>query len=426
MAEAGYVKMSRRAWKVDVLTRLCQVREDVTQAVGAAGWALDEDAVARTVSLRPQDGTVHDGASVVLMSQAQAVVETTYQHIWKAEETLTPLPKLRQRMWDLLTGELLMSAYIRLHAAESSRVRLLGPDQLAAILPSIRQRVFAYLPADDPNADALKTLPDPTQPAHQTAMARFRAQPAPVTAVGGDAGAAAADGGAGAQDQQPPPEDGAGQAGQAVPAPTAVPAGVITLTGMLGADQQVAAQVMSAACQAEDSQQLEVRHFRGVLYGAAVALAAATAVLWIVGAVHPAYFPLCWPVSGQHPPMICPAGGSGPGAGDVPLVLGLGALGAFLSVALSLASMQPVGARFSLTVAQGLNKIFLGAITAMLGIIVLRTVTSAPGFLASQPGLLATAVVFGYSQQLFTRLIDQQASKLMSAASPTTPAPQHR
>jgi hypothetical protein len=45
-----------------------------------------------------------------------------------------------------------------------------------------------------------------------------------------------------------------------------------------------------------------------------------------------------------------------------------------------------------------------------------------PGFLATQPGLLTTAVIFGYSQQLFTRLIDRQANQLINAASPTSAA----
>ena len=115
---------------------------------------------------------------------------------------------------------------------------------------------------------------------------------------------------------------------------------------------------------------------------------------------------------------------SKPSAASVPLILGLGALGAALSVALNLADLKPAGVRFSLTVAQGLNKIVLGSITAVLGIIVLRTVTNAPGFLGTQPGLLTTAVVFGYSQQLFTKLIDRQATQLTNAASPATPAAQ--
>jgi hypothetical protein len=329
------------------------------------------------------------------------------------------------------------------------------------------------LPADDPNTDALKTIPDPTQPTHQTVAARVQAQAGQVTPraqVPGDGNSlppgphpdvppgrdpnAASNTNAGhdpsaasdpsqptdpnaASDPTAPSDPSAGRdqtppgnhnADQGPPpdntADQNVAPGVIVLTGMLGPDQQVASQVMNAAYRAEDLQQLQVRHFRGVLYGASAALLVVVAVLWIVGAIHPAYFPLCWPVSGSPPTMICPTGGSAPSAADVPLVLGMGALGAALSVALNLAGLQPAGVRFSLTVAQGLNKIVLGAITALLGIIVVRTVTNAPGFLATQPGLLTTAVVFGYSQQLFTRLIDRQADQLTNAASPTAPAAQ--
>jgi hypothetical protein len=188
-------------------------------------------------------------------------------------------------------------------------------------------------------------------------------------------------------------------------------------------DQEVASQVMNAACRAEDQQQLQVRHFRSVLHGAATALFVSAVVLWIVGSIYPVYFPLCWPVSGSHPAtMICPAGSSAPSAADVPLVLGIGALGAALSAALNLAGLKTAGVRFSLTVVQGLNKIVLSAITAVLGIIILRTVTSAPDFLATQPGPLTTAVVFGYSQQVFTGVIDRQANAVLNAASPATPA----
>jgi hypothetical protein len=454
------VTIRRTSWQVDVLDRLCGVREDVRRAISAAGWTLKEDG--NTGQICPQGAapgqgtrgaTTQDDASIRLMSEAQAVVDTTYQYIRKTKETIDWLSKRRQRFWDLLTGDVLMSAYINLHAAESTRVLLLSSDQLAAILPSIRKRASAFLPADDPNSDALKTIPDPTQPAHQAVAARVQAQTGPATrqaqAPGngnspppgahpdGDPNAVSDSNAAsdlsqptdpnasrdenppgnqhGSQGQQPSSDNTANQ--------TASP-GAIVLTDILGPDQQAAAQVMNAACRAEDQQQLQVRHFRSVLYGASAALLVVVAVLWIVGSIHPAYFPLCWPVSGSHPAMICPTGGSKPTAADVPLVLGLGALGAALSVALSLADLKPAGVRFSLTVAQGLNKIVLGAIIAVLGIIVLRTVTNAPGFLGTQPGLLTTAVVFGYSQQVFTRLIDRQASQLTNAASPATPAAQ--
>ena len=465
MDDTYYATVRRKAWKVDVLDRLCHVTEDVSRAISTVGWTLNESGHIPQICVPAQSapsgqgspGAANDdGTSVRLMHEAQAVVETTYKYVWKTKETLKPL-KRRQRFWDFLTGELLMSAYINLHAAESNRVLLLSSDQLAAILPSIRQRATAYLPADDPNVDALKTVPDPTQPTHQAVAARVQAQAGQVTpqapARGNGSGPSpgapqhthsdgdpntANDPSAGQEQQQPgnqnagqeqqqPGNQNAGQeqqgSGGATTGPTMPPGGIV-LTGMLGPDQEVAAQVMNAACRAEDMQQLQVRHFRGVLYVAAAVLLAAVATLWIVGAIHTAYFPLCWPVSGSHPSMICPTGGSAPGDGDVPLVLGMGALGAALSVALNLNALKPAGVHFSLTIAQGLNKIVLGAITAILGIIILRTVTNAPGFLATQPGLLTTAVVFGYSQQLFTRLIDRQATQLTNAASPTTPAAQ--
>ena len=482
MDNTDYATIRRTAWKVDVLNRLDQVVEDIKRAIAAAGWTLSEDGDLPRVCVpaqatAPGQGTpgvtTQDDASIRLLGQAQAVVETTDTYIRKTTETLNQLKKRRQRFWDLLTGDLLMSAYINLHAAESTRVLLFSSDQLAAFLPSIRQRAAAFLPAGDPNADALKTLPDPTQPAHQIVAARVQAQAAPQAAPTVPQAVPAVPQAVPAAAQRPtPPQDngpapGAGQdapdddapapngqdrpvapvapsvadagngqnppgnqsAGQPQPpspdgtptGPTAPPGGIV-LTGMLGPDQQVAAQVLNAACRAEDAQQLEVRHFRGVLYGASAVLLAVVAVIWIAGAIHPAYFPLCWPVSGAHPAMICPTNGTAPSGGDVPLVLGMGALGATLSVALNLAGLKPAGVHFSLTVAQGLNKIVLGAITAVLGIIILRTVTNAPGFLGTQPGLLTTAVVFGYSQQVFTRLIDRQASQLMNAASPATSA----
>jgi hypothetical protein len=447
-----YATIRRTAWKVDVLDRLFQVTEDVRRAISVVGWTLNNEDGDTPQICMPGQGTPpatsQDGASIRLMREAQAVVDTTYKYIRKTKETLTP-PKWWQRFRDVLTGELLMSAYMNLHAAESTRLLLLSSDQLAAILPSIRQRAAAFLSADDPNTDALKTIPDPTQPAHQTVATRVQAQvgqmipparasghdnsPSPGeqdgALLGGDPNAASGSSQSpdptASGDQNPPGNHNAGQGQQPLPDNTAgqtAPLGVIVLSGMLGPDQQVAAQVLNAACRAEDLQQLQVRHFRGVLYGASAALLAVVATIWIVGAIHPGYFPLCWPVSGSHPSMTCPTGGSAPSVADVPLVLGMGALGAALSVALNLAGSKPAGV-FSLTVAQGLNKIVLGAITAVLGIIVLRTVTNEPGFLATQPGLLTTAVVFGYSQQLFTRLIDRQANQLTNAASPTTPAP---
>jgi hypothetical protein len=440
MEDSEYQKIKRPAWKADVLDRLDQVREDVKRAISAADWEFDgADAVPKIRDMGAAGATAQDDTVTPRQREAQTVIDTTYRYIQKTEDTLEK-PYALRRFWDVLTGDVLMSAYINLHAAEFTRVLLLSSGQLAAILPSIRQRADAFLPKGDPNSDALATIPDPTVPTHQAVAARVQAQTGQVTGQTQTPGHNTSDSGApgppagGSQildsgqtpdsSQTPDTDQNVGQGQQPSPA-TAVglaPLPASALTDMLGTDQQVASEVMKAACRAEDQQQLQVRHFRSVLYGAAAALFVAAVVLWIVGGIHPAYFPLCWPVSGSHPAtMTCPTGGSAPSAADVPLVLGIGALGAALSVALNLAGLKPAGVRFSLTVAQGVNKIVLGAITAVLGIIILRTVTNAPGFLATQPGLLTTAVVFGYSQQLFTGVIDRQANALLNAASPAAP-----
>jgi hypothetical protein len=138
--------------------RLFRVEEDVKRAISVVGWTWNEDAGIPKICM-PGHGmpgaTNQDGASIRLMKEAQDVVETTYKYIRETKETLKP-PKW-QRFRELLTGELLMSAYINLHSGESTRVLLLSSNQLAAVLPSIRQRATAFLPADDPNIAALKT-----------------------------------------------------------------------------------------------------------------------------------------------------------------------------------------------------------------------------------------------------------------------------
>jgi hypothetical protein len=409
MADVHANGFKRAPWKVDVLDRLSRVEEDVKRAISVKGWALHQNRGAAE-----QDGagrwiiTPADGQRPRLMNQADAVVATTFDYVEKTRESLGAAGWWqRPREW--LSGALLMSAYTSLHAAEANRVLILSGDQLAAILPSIRARAAAYLAVGDPRRVALDGVPDLTAPAHQ---ALARVQGALVRSVAHAEAPAA-----------PPPrrrrrQRARGRAPAPAPAQAQDP-GFMKLTDMLGSDQEIAAAAMSEACKAEDLEQSQVRSFRSVLLGTFLGLFILVVILGIVGAAHPAYFPLCWKQSTGK--MICPSGGSAPSSADVPLILALGGVGAALAVALNLAGLKPVGVRYSLSVAQGLLKIAFGAITAMLGIIIVRTQSSVSGFLGSQAGLLTAAVVFGYSQQLFTRLIDRQASSLMKAASPATP-----
>ncbi|HEX6523412.1 MAG TPA: hypothetical protein VF070_25940 [Streptosporangiaceae bacterium] len=507
---------------MDVLDRLIRVEQDIERAISAKGWCLNEPG--RVPRISPREGKKRTRE----LNQAEAVVTATEEYIDKTRECLMPPDTRWRRFREWLTGELLMSVYTNLHAAETNRVLLLSSDQLAAFLPTIRERAAAYLSATDARVVALNGLPDPTAPAHQ-ALARVQTalinnvtqahaqtvpappasgtarqngatagtqtsngqragQPATVVqapasqqtggpAAGsaivtqGDEPAAAdkdalrpeagtADPGAGnpPADQNPgqaTPSDqaesksevggrqgggssGDGQDGTPLPAAASLSgaypkasavaqdASIVKLTEMLGRDQQVAATAMYEACRAEDLQQSQVRRFRDVLIGTFVGLFVLVIVLALLGGAHPSYFPLCLQSpqrqGTQAVSVICPTGSHTASSADLPLVLLLGGVGATLAVALNLAGLKPAGVRYSLSVAQGLLKIAFGAMTAMLGIVILSTQTTASGILSSQAGLLATAVVFGYSQQLFTRLIDRQANDLMNAASSTTKA----
>jgi TRAP-type C4-dicarboxylate transport system permease small subunit len=97
--------------------------------------------------------------------------------------------------------------------------------------------------------------------------------------------------------------------------------------------------------------------------------------------------------------------------------MGMGAFGAILSVVISLSVMKPPGVRYSLSAVQSLLKIAFGALTAVLGIMVLSTLLSSDStVLNSQLKLLVAAAVFGYSQQLFTSVLDRKGTNLQDAA----------
>jgi hypothetical protein len=414
--EQWYELIKQKAWKVPVVDRLYRVEEDVRRAISAAGWTLVENDGEFSIP------TPAGQARSALMDEAQAVVRTTFEYINKAGQSLIPPSRRWRRYRDALSRESVMPAYINLHAAETSRVLLLSADQLMAVLPSIRQRVAAHLPMGDPRLIALNDVPDLTAAASRVGNDIVRK----VTEVYGKAQAAAkpaaADTDEGPDRDAPPGADGT-ETGEAVLARSTGQALSIRLTDILGRDQQVAAEAVGEAFEAEDEQQFQVRRFRRVLLGTFVALLVLVVFMGIVGNIEPGYFPLCLVEQGAKGTMICPTGDHSPGGADLPLVLGLGAIGASLAVANSLARQKLVaGVRYSLPVAQGLVKVAFGALTAVLGIIILGTQTSdVPGILGTQAGLLTAAVVFGYSQQIFTRAIDKQASTLLNAASRSTP-----
>ena len=420
-------------WKMTVWSRLQQVETDLERAVSARGWHLAKDSSepgGTRFLIYEADGTL---ATCPLAAEACDIIAVTSEFVGAAYGCLE-LHRGVRGVWERIIRERgLMAAYTNLHAAEKNRVLLLSADQLLVILPLIRDRARAYLLPDDAYRAALGTVPDLTVPAYHAVQtraascassarsagtARSRAGSVPVAVRHGTTELAPAG-----------PEHTLDQERQPTPQPhpgalTHPPAGTHVLTEMLGADQRIAAEVFGATCTAEDFHQEQVRRFRKVLLSTAAGLFLLAVLLGILGLFYPDLIPLC--LHGQAaaaPTTICPAGRDQAGAADVPLILGAGAVGATLAVAKTLSQLKPSGVRYSLSVAQGFVKIALGAITAVLGILILET-QSIPSGLRTQGGILISAVVFGYSQQLFTGLIDQRATKLMNRASSATPPSQ--
>jgi hypothetical protein len=175
---------------------------------------------------------------------------------------------------------------------------------------------------------------------------------------------------------------------------------------------------------------------------------AAFSVLILVGAtvlavaINPTVMPLCFPrevprelanaSATVERNLNCPTGSnrSEPLGGDVLIVALLGLLGGALTAAISIRNLKGTSTPYDVPVALAMLKVPLGAFTAILGLVAIQG-DFVPGLsvLDSQGQILAYALIFGFAQQVFTRLLDRQAEGLLSglpveaASTPTNPSP---
>ena len=99
---------------------------------------------------------------------------------------------------------------------------------------------------------------------------------------------------------------------------------------------------------------------------------------------------------------------------DVAVVIGVGLLAAALAAAASLRRIRGTSTPFGLPVALALLKLPTGALTAVLGLVLMRG-EFVPGLSAldSSGQIVSWAVILGYSQQLLTRFVDQRAQTVL-------------
>ena len=161
----------------------------------------------------------------------------------------------------------------------------------------------------------------------------------------------------------------------------------------------------------------QLRSFRNIVLIAAVFLIVCVAVTIGFIVANPSWIPLCFGRNSDTGLVPCPSqmGRSAkPTGADILVVTGLGGLGGAFSATLSIRNLKGTSNPYDVPVALAVLKVPLGALTAILGLVAI-TGGFAPGLtnLDDQGQILAYALLFGFSQQALSRLLDKRAQDLL-------------
>lgn len=194
-------------------------------------------------------------------------------------------------------------------------------------------------------------------------------------------------------------------------------------------------QAMETSYDAVDEKYTRLRDFRNIILLTAALITVFIGLLTLAVERSPDAVPLCFerPAATGTGPQglgnVCPSGlRQSPSPGDMPIVAGLGAIGGLLAALLSIRTLRGTSVPYGIPVALALLKVPAGMLTAVAGILLFGG-GFVPGLsnLDSQRQILAYALVFGYAQQLITRLVDDRAQSILNkipSKGSATPAPE--
>jgi hypothetical protein len=185
------------------------------------------------------------------------------------------------------------------------------------------------------------------------------------------------------------------------------------------ANRAVVVDVVRAAFDASDEVHAAARALRNKLFVAAVVLVGVNTLLGIMGFVRPGFLPMCVERADLPGRLVCSSGGTAPFPADVWLVQVMGAAGAVVSTVVLLVRRRPTLSPYILIGYQALIKVLLGALLAVFGVLALGAGVG-EGLIGvrGQAALLIAAVVFGYGQQIGTRLLDNYADHMLDRVRP--------
>jgi hypothetical protein len=225
--------------------------------------------------------------------------------------------------------------------------------------------------------------------------------------------------------------------------------------GLLDADEEkdrntierVRGQIVTTV-RAASSQALRVnirlRSFRNVVVLATVLMALLAIGVGVVGYLRPTWLPLCFaPQDSGKSVVVCPTGQSDPFTpsqsglqaqegvpvkdideviadtvkpGDVMVVELVGLTAAAIAAAAAIRNIKGSSERYGLPLALAALKLPTGAVTAVLGLLLMRG-QFVPGLnaLDNTGQIVAWALVFGFAQELFTHFVDQQGQTVLNS-----------
>jgi hypothetical protein len=340
---------------------------------GPADHSWRETALTRVYELRTLS-TLFAGPDAGI---SPALTQAIGGHLHAAEETAKNRTPWRSR----INGSALERTRSNLDAAEADLLRIAPDDYVVGQLPSIQAHVRQHLPRQDPRRAHLEEIATSVRD-------RTPGEPVPVA-----------------------PED----------------------------RNVVIAAVHGASSEAR-REGARVRSFRNVLFVTAALMTAAALGLALLGILSPETLPVCFRPEGK---VVCPTqavdvpgsqapAGTGASADesaviaaaekeavrpwDIPLIQLVGLIAAAVAGAAALRGIRGTSTPYSIPVALALLKLPTGALTALLGLLLMRG-QFVPGLSALDfpAQVLAWAIAFGYAQQLFTRLVDQQGQQVLDS-----------
>jgi hypothetical protein len=198
---------------------------------------------------------------------------------------------------------------------------------------------------------------------------------------------------------------------------------------------------------------VRLRSFRNVVVLTTVLMAVLAIGVALTGFYRPTWLPLCFaPQESGKAVVVCPTGQSEPftpsqaglpAQGDIPerdiddvvaetakpedlmVVELVGLTAAAVAAAAAIRNIKGSSERYGLPLALAALKLPTGAITAFLGLLLMRG-QFVPGLTAldTTAQILAWALVFGFAQELFTHFVDQQGQTVLNSVR-AADSPQH-